>query len=157
MRHATMLVAILTITPLTSATAQVPVRPGARVRVTHLPICPVDLCVGTRRSVGTLMSVSGDCLLLSRRRWGWPSVPAAHLGEDPSSSRSQVCQGSGSRYRSPGRGRGRVGRRFDDIRGVRVAVHVLTAVFRLRSELRSWQPCLFGCSPKLRSAQRRRQ
>ena len=145
MRHATILVAILTFVPLANATAQVP---GARVRVTHLPICPVDLCVGTRRSVGTLMSVSGDCLLLSRRRWGWPSVPAAHLGEqDPSRSRSQACQGSGSRYRSPGRGRGRVGRRFDDIRGVRVAVHVLTAVFRVRSELRSWQPCFFSCSP----------
>ena len=145
MRHATILLAILAFVPLASATAQVP---GAPVRVTHLPICPVALCVGTRRSVGTLMSVRGDCLLLSRRRWAWPSVPAAHLGEqDPSPSRSQACQGSGSRYRSPGRGRGRVGRRFDDIRGVRVAVRVLTAVFQLRSQLRSWQPCFFSCSP----------
>ncbi len=34
MRHATILVAILAFVPLTSATAQVPVRPGARVRLT---------------------------------------------------------------------------------------------------------------------------
>ena len=66
MRHATILVAILTLTPLTNATAQVPIRRGERVRVTHLPICPADVCVGPRRQiVGTLMSVSSDSLLLS--------------------------------------------------------------------------------------------
>ena len=51
MHHATMLVAILAFVPLASATAQV--RPGARVRVTHLP----------RRSVGTLLAWKSDTLV----------------------------------------------------------------------------------------------
>ena len=40
MRHATILVAILAFVPLTSATAQVPVRPGARVRLTPVSDSP---------------------------------------------------------------------------------------------------------------------
>ena len=51
MRHATILVAILAFVPFTSATAQV--RPGARVRVTHLP----------RQSVGTLLAWKSDTLV----------------------------------------------------------------------------------------------
>jgi len=119
MRHATILVAIFAFVPLASATAQV--RPGEGVRVTHLPICPADLCVGSRRkSVGTLLSVSGDTLLLSVDGGaGRVFLPLISVTRRPSPSRSQACHGSGSRYRSLGRVRGRVGRRFDDIRGVR--------------------------------------
>ena len=66
MRHATILVAVLTITPLTSATAQVPVRPGAPVRVTHVPICPPPTyCVGPhRQSVGTFLAWKADTLVV---------------------------------------------------------------------------------------------
>lgn len=65
MRHATILVAILAFVPLASATAQVPIRPGARVRVTHPRICPADLCVGPRRkSVGTLLAWRADSLVV---------------------------------------------------------------------------------------------
>ena len=64
MRHAIILVATLAFVPLASATAQV--RPGERVRVTYLPCPPNTMCAGPRQeSVGTLMSVSGDSLLLS--------------------------------------------------------------------------------------------
>ncbi len=58
MRHATILVAILAFVPLTSATAQVPVRPGARVRVTHLP----------RHSVGTFLAWKSDTLVFQSNR-----------------------------------------------------------------------------------------
>ncbi len=65
MRHATILVAILALVPLASATAQV--RPGERVRVTDLPICPVDLCVGTRPErlrTGVFVAYDRDTLML---------------------------------------------------------------------------------------------
>ncbi len=66
MRHATILVAILAFVPLASATAQV--RPGARVRVTRLPICPPThtTCVGRspRQDVGTFVRWSDDTLLV---------------------------------------------------------------------------------------------
>ncbi len=65
MRHAKILVAILAFTPLASATAQV--RPGERVRVTDLPICPVDLCVGTRPvrlRTGVFVAYDRDTLML---------------------------------------------------------------------------------------------
>ena len=68
MRHATILVAILAFVPLTSATAQVPVRPGERVRVTHQPICPAGtICLGPsprRRSVGTFLAWKADSLVI---------------------------------------------------------------------------------------------
>ncbi len=68
MRHATILVAILAFVPLASATAQVPVRPGARVRVTGPPICPPTyiLCVGGPRlqSVGTFVTWEADSLIM---------------------------------------------------------------------------------------------
>ncbi len=51
MRHATILVAVLAFTPLASATAQV--RPGARVRVTHL----------WGKSVGTFVAWESDTLV----------------------------------------------------------------------------------------------
>ena len=63
MSHATILVAVLAFVPLASVTAQL--RPGARVRVTHLPICPSDSCVGPRRqSVGTLLPWKADSLVM---------------------------------------------------------------------------------------------
>ncbi len=67
MRHATILVAILALTPLTSATAQVPVRPGERVRVTRPPICRADtICGGRspRQSVGTFLAWKSDTLVV---------------------------------------------------------------------------------------------
>ena len=66
MRHATILVAILAFVPLAAAAAQVPVRPGARVRVTHLPNCPPDtMCVKTpRQSVGTFLAWKADSLVM---------------------------------------------------------------------------------------------
>ena len=70
MRHATILVAILTITPLASATAQVPVRRGERMRVTSLPICPptYPICVGglPLQSVGTFWAWQADSLIMER-------------------------------------------------------------------------------------------
>ncbi len=97
MRHATILAAILAFVPLAGATAQLPVRPGERVRVTHLPICPADVCVGPRRKiVGTLMSVSGDSLLLSVDGGAGPVLLALI-----SVSRIQVLSG-----RKAARGRG---------------------------------------------------
>ncbi len=66
MRHATILVAILTFVPLTSATAQL--RPGERVRVTHQPICPAGtICLGPsprQRSVGTFLAWKADSLVV---------------------------------------------------------------------------------------------
>ncbi len=68
MRHATILVAILAFVPLASATAQVPVRPGARVRVTGPPICPptYTICVGGPRlqSVGTFVTCEADSIIM---------------------------------------------------------------------------------------------
>ena len=68
MRHATILVAILAFVPLASATAQVPVRPGERVRVTHQPICPAGtICLGPsprQRSVGTFLAWKADSLVV---------------------------------------------------------------------------------------------
>ncbi len=66
MRHATILVAILAFVPLASATAQVPLRPGERVRVTRLPLCPPNtLCVKTpRQSVGTFLAWEADSLVV---------------------------------------------------------------------------------------------
>ncbi len=68
MRHATILVAILAFVPLASATAQVPIRPGEQVRVTHPPICPADtICVGPsprQRSVGTFLAWKADSLVV---------------------------------------------------------------------------------------------
>ena len=65
MRHATILVAILAFTPLHSATAQVPVRPGERVRVTHLLCPPNTRCVGPRQeSVGTFVAWKADSLVV---------------------------------------------------------------------------------------------
>ncbi len=68
MRHATILVAVLTITPLTGATAQVPVRRGERMRVTRLPICPptYPICVGgpPLQSVGTFWAWEADSLIM---------------------------------------------------------------------------------------------
>ncbi len=68
MRHATILVAVLAFVPLHSATAQAPIRPGARVRVTGPPICPPTyiLCVrGPRlQSVGTFLVWKSDTLVV---------------------------------------------------------------------------------------------
>ncbi len=65
MRHATILVAILVFVPLASATAQV--RPGERVRVTRLPICPPPyICVGGPglQSAGTFVAWKADALIM---------------------------------------------------------------------------------------------
>ncbi len=65
MRHATILVAILAFTPLTSATAQV--RPGARVRVTgHFCQPFYSNCVGgsPQQYVGTLVNWDADTLVM---------------------------------------------------------------------------------------------
>ena len=68
MRHATILVAILAFVPLASATAQVPIRRGERMRVTRLPICPATytICVGgpPLQSVGTFWAWEADSLIM---------------------------------------------------------------------------------------------
>ncbi len=68
MRHATILVAILAFVPLAGATAQLPIRKGARVRVTRPPICPPTdtICVGGRplQSVGTFWAWGTDSLII---------------------------------------------------------------------------------------------
>ncbi len=67
MRHVTMLVAILAFVPLASATAQVPIRPGARVRVTRPPICRANtICVGRapRQRVGTFLAWRSDTIVV---------------------------------------------------------------------------------------------
>ena len=72
MRHATILVAILAFVPLTSATAQVPIRPGERVRVTYTQTCPPQtVCFGSRdrvMQIGTVISWDGDTLQLGSER-----------------------------------------------------------------------------------------
>ncbi len=68
MRHATVLVAILAFTPLANATAQVPVRPGARVRVTGHFFCQpfYSNCMGDlpQRYVGTFVTWEVDTLVV---------------------------------------------------------------------------------------------
>ncbi len=67
MRHATILVAVLAFVPLASATAQVPVRPGARVRVTGRFCQPVySNCVlgWPERRVGTFVAWKSDSLVV---------------------------------------------------------------------------------------------
>ena len=67
MRHAAILVAILAFGPLASATAQVPIRRGERMRVTRPPICPptYTVCVGPpRQSVGTFWAWEADSLIM---------------------------------------------------------------------------------------------
>ncbi len=94
MRHATILVAILAFVPLASASAQA--RPGERVRVTH---CPPNTSCADRGypSVGTLLSVSGDTLVLSTDGGaGQVVVPLISV------SRIEV------RGREPARGRGAI-------------------------------------------------
>jgi len=70
MRHATILVAILAFVPLASATAQVPVRPGARVRVTGHFCQPLYSCVGgsPQQYVGTLVTWEADTLVVQSNR-----------------------------------------------------------------------------------------
>ena len=66
MRHTTILVANLAFVPLASATAQVPVRPGERVRVTRPPLCASNTrCVKwPRQSVGTFLAWEADSLVV---------------------------------------------------------------------------------------------
>ncbi len=70
MRHATMIVAVLAFVPSASATAQVPVRPGARVRVTGRFCQPVySNCVLGRpeRRVGTFVAWKSDSLVMKSK------------------------------------------------------------------------------------------
>ena len=70
MRRAPLLVAILAFMPLASATAQVPVRPGARVRVTGRFCQPVySNCVLGRpeRHVGTFVAWKSDSLVMKSK------------------------------------------------------------------------------------------
>ena len=68
MRHAFVLLAIFAFVPLASATAQVPIRPGARVRVTRPPICPPNVtCVGVRRYGGTFVAWKADSLVMESK------------------------------------------------------------------------------------------
>ena len=64
MRHATILVAILAFVPLASATAQVPIRPGARVRVSGHSCQPFYSCVGAEHKVGTFVAWKSDTLVV---------------------------------------------------------------------------------------------
>ncbi len=66
MRHATILVAILAFVPLASATAQVPVRPGARVRVTGHFCQFYSNCEGVQleHRVGTFVTWEADTLVV---------------------------------------------------------------------------------------------
>ncbi len=72
MRHATILVAILAFVPLVSATDQVPVRPGERVRVTGHFFCqPFNSnCVRglPQRYVGTFVTWEADTLVVQSNR-----------------------------------------------------------------------------------------
>ena len=66
MRHATIIVAVLAFTPLASARAQVPVRPGARVRVTgHFRQPLYGNCVRSspQQYVGTFVTWEADTLV----------------------------------------------------------------------------------------------
>ncbi len=80
MRHTTILVAILVFASLTSATAQVPVRPGARVRVTGHFFCqPFNSnCVRglPQRYVGTFVTWEADTLVVTESNGDTLSVPA---------------------------------------------------------------------------------
>ncbi len=74
MRHAFVLLAILTFVPLASATAQVSVRPGARVRVTTSPPnpCPAwnTRCTRDRlprHYVGTFVAWMADTLVVETK------------------------------------------------------------------------------------------
>jgi hypothetical protein len=103
MRYATILVVILAFVPFTSTTAQL--QPGERVRVTRQPICPPNTSCAVRppqKIVGTLLSVSGDSLLLATDGGdGQVVVPLV------SASRIQVVRGS-KRATSRGTGIGAV-------------------------------------------------
>ncbi len=61
MRHATILIAILTFVPLASATAQVSLRPGDRVRVTGHFCHPFHTC---QHSVSTFLAWKADSLVI---------------------------------------------------------------------------------------------
>ncbi len=61
MRHAFVLLASLSFVPLTSATAQVPVRPGAQVRVTGHFCHPFHTC---QHSVSTFVAWKADSLVI---------------------------------------------------------------------------------------------
>ena len=74
MRHSTILVAILAFVPLASATAQVSIRPGARVRVTTSPPnpCPAwnTRCTRDRlprHYVGTFVAWKADTLVVETK------------------------------------------------------------------------------------------
>ncbi len=79
MRHATTLVAVLAFVPLTSATAQVTVRPGARVRVTG-DFCQPSYsnCLGGRpeHHIGTFVAWKADTLVV-QSNGDTLSVPAS--------------------------------------------------------------------------------
>ena len=67
MRHATILVAILAFVPVASVTAQVPVRPGARVRVTGRFCQPVySNCAGgyPQHRVASFVAWKADTLVV---------------------------------------------------------------------------------------------
>ncbi len=93
MRHTTILVAILAFVPFASATAQVHLRPGEQVRVTHPPICPPDtICVGPsprQRSVGTFLAWKADTLVV-QSNGDTLTVPVKH------GTRLDVIQGQKS-------------------------------------------------------------
>ncbi len=78
MRHATILVAILAFTPLANATAQVPVRPGARVRISHdcrtRTLSSGATRIDCRTEKGTLAALTADSVVL---RIGEPATPLA--------------------------------------------------------------------------------
>ncbi len=65
MRHATMLVAVLVFVPLASATAQVSIRPGARVRVTGHFCQFYSNCAGgyPQHRVGSFVAWKADTLV----------------------------------------------------------------------------------------------
>ncbi len=65
MRHVGLLVAILAFVPLASATAQVPVPPGTRVRVTGY-FCPPSFsnCGDPGHRVGTFVAWKADTLVV---------------------------------------------------------------------------------------------
>ena len=63
MRHAFVLLAILAFVPLASATAQVPIGPGARARVSGHSCQPFYSCVGDEHRVGTFVARKSDTLV----------------------------------------------------------------------------------------------
>ncbi len=64
MRRATILAAIVAFVPLANATAQVPIRPGARVRVSGHSCQPFSSCVGAAHRVGTFVAWKSDTLVV---------------------------------------------------------------------------------------------